>query len=529
MQGDTTEPGLATGPHDHRRRQAAAGPATGGFADYGGATGRTDMVERLQRWTGWMGGPLWMPIILLVEFAFIASMAVDPRLTVLAVGGIAAAVLVVEQPLLGVALLLGARLLSTGATVFFRIGHMGIGPFEPALLLCLGALAFHGVFHRVRFWRAWPWRNAFLALGGFITLTILWSQSRSETIGEIIPLALVLANTLVILTFTRTWRDFRLLLLAWIGTCVLIALIATFTDNSAFLSSTQSFQAAAGGGRETGLGQQPNWYAMNLMFIIPTCFGMALVERNRLLKLALVGAGAFIFFSMLQSGSRGGAYATLIGGGLVALANRHFRKWFLRLMVASVVVGGLIVASNLSGAAALGRIASNGITLNQSYRQWNWEVCWQLFQDTHGLGIGAGGYTIVLPRYNYYLSQSLYDYPHGIFWEFLAHYGVIGLALLAWLIVAIVRMAADIVASTRGTVAEVVAWTMPAAMLGYFAWSFMEFTLTEKPFWEFLSLYTALYFVARRAQAGEIDPIPEWTLRPRLLGMGGETGQRPAS
>ncbi len=486
------------------------------------------MVERLQRWTGWMGGPIWMPLILLVELVFVASMAFDPRLTVLAVGAVATAIVVIEQPLFGVAMLLAARLLSTGATVFFRIGHMGIGPFEPALLLCLAALGFHGVFHRINFWRAWPWRNAFLALVGFVATTVLWSLSRSETIGEVIPLGLVLANTLVILAFTHTWKDFRFLVYAWIGTCVLIALIATFTDNSAFLSSTQSFQAAAGGGRETGLGQQPNWYAMNLMFIIPTCFGMALVERHKLLKLGLVGAGGFIFYSMLQSGSRGGAYATLIGGGLVALANPHFRRWFLRLAGASAAVGGLIVASNLSGAAALGRIASNGITLNQSYRQWNWEVCWQLFRDTKGLGIGAGGYTIVLPDYNYYVAQSLYDYPHGIFWEFLAHYGVIGLALLAWLMVAIVLMARDIVAMTRGTVAEVVAWTMPAAMLGYFAWSFMEFTLTEKPFWEFLALYTSLYFVAKRAHAGDVDPIPAWTNRPRLLAdrMGVSPDQR---
>ncbi len=474
------------------------------------------MVERIQRWTSWMGGPLWLPIILMIELAFIMTLAVDPRLTILAVVAVAGALAVIERPLLGVAILIGARLLSTGALVFFRIGRMGIGPFEPALLLCLAALGFYAVFHRTRFWRDWPWRNPFLAIIFWVGLSGMWAVSAKDTIGELIPLFLVLANTLVILAFTRTWSDFRLLLYAWIAACTSIALLATFTDNSALLDSSVSFQAAAGGGRETGLGQQPNWYAMNLMFIIPSCFGLALVERSRLLKLALVGSGSFIFFSMLQSGSRGGAYATLIGGGLVALAHPQFRRWFLRLSAASAVVGTAIIASNLSGAAALGRITSNALALNQSYRQWNWAVCWQMFRDTYGLGIGAGGYEDLLPEYNYYLSQSLYDYPHGIFWEFMAHYGIVGFLLAGWLLSAIVFMARDIVRLTKGTVAEVVAWTMPAAMLGYFAWSFAEFTLTEKPFWEFLALYTALYLVAQRA-VDDNDPIPAWTDRPRLF------------
>ena len=472
------------------------------------------MTEALQRWTAWLGGPLWLPIILLLELVLVATLAIDPRITLGLVGAVAVAVAVVERPLLGVVMLIFARLLSTGATIFFRIGRMGIGPFEPALILCLCALLFYAVFHRTRVWGSFPWRVPFLAMVGWIGLSGMWSVSVSETVGELIPLALVLANTVVILAFVREWKDFRWVLYAWVGSCVAIGLLSSVADKLTFLQAA-SFKAAEGGGRETGLGQQPNWYAMNLMFIIPSCFGLALVERGRLLRLGLVGSGAFIFYSMLQSGSRGGAYATLIGGMLVALAHPGFRKWFLRLAAGTAVLGFFIIASDLSGAKALTRVTSNALTLNQNYRQWNWEVCWQMFRDTWGLGIGAGGYEDMLPKYNYFVSESLYDYPHGIFWEFLAHYGVVGLLILGWLILAIGLMARDLVRLTRGTVAEVIAWTMPAAMLGYFAWSFAEFTITEKPFWEFLALYTSLYLVARRAASGGA-PIPPWTNRPRL-------------
>jgi O-antigen ligase len=172
-------------------------------------------------------------------------------------------------------------------------------------------------------------------------------------------------------------------------------------------------------------------------------------------------------------------------------------------------------------AKALTRISSN-LSLRQNFRQLNWLVCIQMFGDTWGRGIGAGGYTTLLPIYNNYVATSLYDYPHGIFWELIAHYGVVGLGLAGWLVVQVVRMTAKLVRWTRGTEAEVFAWTMPAAMLGYAAWSFVEFTINDKPFWEWLSLYTALYLIVKRHQE-EGRPLPAWEARlPRIFNRGAE-------
>ncbi len=458
---------------------------------------------------------LWVLLLLIVEAVLVLTIAIEPRTTVGLVGALAGALLVLERPLVGVVLLIAARLLSTGALVFVRIGKMGIGPFEPVLLLCLGALTFYAIFHRTRIWAAFPWKAPFLALVALTGVSIFWNTNSKDAITELIPMALIMANALVILTFVRTWQDLRLVLLAWVGTCILVGILNQFSSQLTFLD-TASFKAAEGGGRSTGLGQQPNWYAMNLMFIIPTTFGLALVERARWLRISLIIAGAWIFYSMLQSGSRGGAYATMIGGVLVSFAHPSFRKWFSRLGVATVIGGGFIVLSDLSAAKAITRVTSNALVLTQNYRFWNWEVCWNMFQDTFGLGIGAGGYEDLLPSYNYYVSQSLYDYPHGIFWQMLAHFGLPGLVILAWLILTIFWMSREVIRLTKGTVAEIIAWTMPAAMLAYFAWSFVEFTISDKPFWEFLTLYTVLYLLAKRAEKGEIT-IPAWDRRTDFL------------
>ena len=474
------------------------------------------MWDRAQRLTSWSGGVLGLLAILLVEFLLVGVFVLQPEGALALIIGFVGVVMILDKPILGVGVLLTARLVSTGATVFFRIGRMGIGPMEPALLLCLSALVFHAALSKRPLWRDWPWRTAYLAFMAWVGLSLLWSVNPGSGLGEILPMLIVLANCLVILGFVTTWDDFRLMLWFWVGSCVSIGLIALMSDSLGISVSDVSFKAASGGGRETGLGQQPNWFAMNLMFIIHTCFGMALLERRRWLRYALIGAGFFIFVMMLKSGSRGGAYATLIGGVLAAMAHPLFRKWFVRFAVLTAVIFTIGILFDIGDSSkALTRIGSN-LSLHSNIRQLNWLVCMQMFADTYGLGIGVAGYEDLLPTYNNYIAQSLYDYPHGIFWEIIAHFGLIGLLLAGWVLVMVARMVRDLVEMSRGTEAEVFAWTMPAAMLGYAAWSFVEFTINEKPFWEFLSLYTALYLIVKKANdSGEA--LPSWSAPIALL------------
>ncbi len=477
-----------------------------------------EFSQRIDAWTRWAGGPRGLFLIVLVQLAAVGVFVFEPKAVVAAVLGLIGVLVVLERPILGVGLLIAARLLSTGALVFFRIGRMGIGPFEPVLLLCLLALVVHAANHGVTLWRSWPWRGPFLVLVGWIGFSLLWSVEKRDGISELIPLMMVLANTMVILAFVRRWEDFRLMLWFWVGAAVMVGVLTIATDALGISTTSVTFKAAEGGGRETGLGQQPNWFAMNLMFIIHTCFGLAMVEKRTRVKVCLVVSGFFIFVMMLKSGSRGGAYATLIGGVLAALAHPLFRKWFARFAVATALIFAIGIVFDFGDTQkALTRIAGD-LSLRQNYRQLNWLTCLQMFMDTFGRGIGAGGYETLLPTYNNYVAQSLYTYPHGIFWEFLAHYGLVGLLLLCWLLLSIFHMAAELVRMSKGTEAEVFAWTMPAAMLGYAAWSFVEFSFTEKPFWEFLSLYTALYLIVRKySKEGKQIPPFEATM-PRLWG-----------
>ncbi|MBK9643785.1 MAG: hypothetical protein IPO67_01270 [Deltaproteobacteria bacterium] len=459
-----------------------------------------------------LGGPWALVAIFGLQlFTFLLFM-IEPVLAAALAAGLAAAGAVLVSPLAGVALLIAARLFTTGAIVFTYIGGFGIGPYELVLVLCALAVVVRASLDRLPLNIQFPWRAPFLALFSWICLSLTWSVSRSEGIKDILPLVMVMANVGAILAFVRTWRDFLWMVRAWLITCVGIGLVTILIDQLGITVGV-SFKAAESGGRETGLGQQPNWFAMNLFFVIPAAFGLALVERQLWARLAAVVGGLFVMFSMLGAGSRGGAYATVIGVALTALGHPTLRRYLVGIGGVSAVGVAAAAILDIGGIGrALGRIAL-GVSLEQNYRPWNWAACVQMFTDTYGRGIGVGGYETLLPDYNYLLSQSLYTYPHGIFWEVIAHYGIVGLGLVTWLVFVVIKMSADTIRLARGTEAVVFAWAFPASMLGYVAWSFVEFTLAEKPFWEWLALYTALTLALQRGERP-----PAWGAKAAVTG-----------
>ncbi|MBN1334969.1 MAG: O-antigen ligase family protein [Deltaproteobacteria bacterium] len=478
------------------------------------------LSARIARAFRWCGSGWVILGILAVQLVLAGVFAWDWRIAVVLPVGLAVALVVLERPVAGVALLVAVRLLDTSAHALVQIGHTHIGLFEPILLFALVAVVLHGVRHERRILGAWPWRRPFLGFFAFACLSLTWSADRSAGVSEILSIAVILANAVVILTFVRTPRDVLVVLYAWLAASVGIGLFS-FVSGALGVQDPGPWQAAAGGGRETGLGQQPNWFAMHLMFIVLPAFGLARVQPRRLGRWVLLGAGLCVFLAQLGSGSRGGVVAVLVGGLLAAFALPGFRRWFFAFVLLIAVLLGVASWEDVGvSSRAVQRISENLAPTWGAVRGLNWRTCVQMFQDTWGLGIGAGAYVARLPEYSGFLYASVHRYPHGIFWGLLAHYGVVGLVLAGWLVAAVLGMTRRLAAWTRDSSLHVVTWTVAATMAGYAAWSFVEFEYNEKPFWEFLSLYTALYLAVERAVRDGV-PLPAPPGRPGALASRG--------
>ncbi len=462
--------------------------------------------------------PLFWIGVILAQILLLALFVYDYRISIVLVAGIVAVTVMLDRPIWAVGFMLGARISSTATTSFFTIGKVSVGMFEPVLLFTLIALTFKAVLVQKRLIRWWPWQPVYLAYFAWSSLGLLWCTKFSDGLKDIIGLCVILATNLVIICFIETWEDVKLMLWFWIITCATIGVLSMFGDKLGLTSYASMWKASAGGGRETGLGQQPNWYAMNLMFVIHSCGGFALIQKRPIVRWGLMLTTVWIFLSMMTSGSRGGAYSIVIGGFLAALGQPRFRAWFVGFAAVGIGLFALAYVGDLGDLdKGLDRISLNlGVLFTQDIRGMNWAACIGMFWDTHGIGIGPGGYIDNLQKYSDWLYHSVYRYPHGIFWGEVAHHGVIGVILLFGIVLSVTLMARDVIKYTKGTEAEVLAWSMPASMAGYFAWSFVEFNFDEKPFWEWLGLYTALYFVARRSwearEKGLPGDIPKWTL-----------------
>jgi O-antigen ligase len=377
---------------------------------------------------------------------------------------------------------------------WMRIGGLNLGVFEPLLGLALVVCVAHGVLRRSSLFPAIPWRAPLLGLFFWQMLGLGWAHRPAAGLQELVAVGVILVSATIIGVFVRTWEDFRRMALTWVGASVLVALISVTTDFNQVASAGKVWEIAARGGRETGLGQQPNWFAMNLMFSVLLAFALALTEKRWAVRIFLAGCGAAIFFAQLRSGSRGGAYAIVIGGGLVACSRPAIRRWMLRFAVVGVILFGVgVFLGEDSTRKGLMRIWLNlGNLWRSDVRGRSWWVCIEMFRNTWGIGIGPGSFAVLLEQYDWKLFSSIHRYPHGIFWGVMAHYGIVGLSLALWGAVAVFRMGRGILERTRGTEAEVFAWVMPATIVGYVAWSFVEFNFDDKPFWEYLALYTVL-------------------------------------
>lgn len=450
-------------------------------------------------------------VVLGANMAGALMMAIDPKLALAFLAGLIGGAILVERPLWAIGVLIAGRLTSTGATAWVTIGRIHVDLFELALVIAGVAVLAAAI--RERYWRfdmrMITWRIPVVGLLCLQSASVLWCLDRGEWAGEVLSTVVLLATTLAITVFIRTWEQARNLLSVWVLVCLSVAILAAAGFG---VASEDAAHEMSQTGRQGGFGQHPNWYSMNLMYAPLTALALGASASTKGRARLWWFAGFTVAVAQMQSGSRGGTYALFIGVVAMSILHPALRRKAMQGVVAVAAAATatiVLIGGTLGNVTA--RIFEVQVIMSRGIRLGNWKSCIGMLFDTYGRGIGAGGYDPALERVNPVLADSQYSYPHGIFWEVIAHYGVIGLWLGLLFGYRVIKMGVDALRLSLHLPQSTMIAAMLATMMGYGAWSFWEFTIADKPFWEYLAIYTAvcLSVLEGRDEKTEGDDEPD--------------------
>jgi O-Antigen ligase len=363
--------------------------------------------------------------------AFVASEIGYLAALVLPIGA-AAAVLVWQRPIVGVQL----ALLSVPLEFFsVRIGgDAGLSPTELLMILTAGCALVHWAL------RGRPPIPASLQALAAVCVAVALSVVGAE--DQVIVFKIVLmwsAFTVVgLLVANAETDDLRRVLacLAIGGGVAGFVAVAGGTDQS----------LVGGGAIATNRAQagftQPNVLAFFLVMAIPIAVAVSAGRSLPGRLFFLVMAGGAVWGLMLTL-SRTGLLGTAVALGVLLLWP-GFRR------VAAVALAALLVFSmfNLDTlaesrqASVVGeRLATLGSaqTRSEDPRWMIYERTPELIADHPLLGVGAGNFSLVAERYGIRDEGTPFEHAHNVPLTIAAELGLVGLAALVWLVVAVAR------------------------------------------------------------------------------------------
>lgn len=246
-------------------------------------------------------------------------------------------------------------------------------------------------------------------------------------------------------------RTVRWLLLTLAVSGAVVGLIATVRSGGGSEISLLG-QGQTAEGRAEGSFGSPNTLATFEALALPGALALAVASRGAIRPVAAT-AFALSFAGVALSLSRGGLLA--IAGALAVMA---FWPPFRRVVL---LAGLVIVPLALSGANPLGevevvdtvseRITSLEYSAQQNQRLDIWAATPAIVADHPVVGVGIGQYSVVAPRYGLAGPfEETFEHAHNIPLTIAAELGLVGLAALTWLAVALVALVVRAYRSASG-------------------------------------------------------------------------------
>lgn len=351
-------------------------------------------------------------------------------------------------------------------------------------------------------------------LPAWAAMSLLWAESSPPVTNAIVKYAVNGALFLIVYTAVRTRRQVVLVLGAFV-------LSAAFSAAYGLLVPAES----------TGYGElerlsgpigDPNALARLLvpgLVVAAVLAGLDSLSSPK--RMLATGAAVLCGVGLVLTFSRGGLFALV---GALAIALFFAGRW--RAQVGVLVVGVALLAGGYYAASPEARDRLTNVD-GGSGRTDLWRVGWEMAQDRPLLGVGAGNFGEVSPRYlgeagllrRSDLIVSTPNVLHNTYLGTLVELGVVGaglwLALLGFSLACLVRAARTSMRANDAGM-ELLARGLFVALIGMLAADFFISEPYNKHLWLLLALAPAVLAVARSRSVAETrTPATKVTSGPR--------------
>lgn len=198
------------------------------------------------------------------------------------------------------------------------------------------------------------------------------------------------------------------------------------------------------GMRASGSYLCPNHFANLIELLLPFCLAMMVTSSaGPGLRILSVYSIALFLPVLFLTQSRSGWVAAALGFGVTGLllAWRHSRRAFVTTLLVLPTVG-LLVTATLWHTAPVFKERVIGMSVGApdeavKIRLLMWDDTLEMIADKPVLGHGPGSWEWEYPRFQRHDVQLYFDLAHQEFLQLLAEYGIVGLLLMTWAVVAL--------------------------------------------------------------------------------------------
>jgi len=452
------------------------------------------------------------------------SAALDATGIGILLGAVAACMVAVRAPSLGLHLLVGFVWLNLSQVM---VRHHDVPSVLQVLVLPLFLAAWADGRSRTARAGTWPWSPTALlaAYTGLLLLSTTWARNPSLADARTLDVfkAGVLFVVIVLLASTRARVRVAAMVTVASGTVlaglgVLQHVTGDFTNDHWGLARIKLAQIhdQVVEPRIAGPLGDPNFFAQILLVLVPVALALTWSSRRVGGRVAGYGAAAVLVAGTVLTYSRGGALALAVVL-ILALLSRGLgaRRLLVGLALLSVLVLSL-PRDFTRRLLTLGEILPGSdevLDPDSSFgkRRLMVAVAWRMFLDRPLLGVGAGNYTARFPEYVEEVSSVAREYepdgpnyPHSLYLEVLAETGLAGLALFGLALAACFAGLARARAAfgEAGLAAELaLARGLEIALIGYLLSSVFLHGHHIRYLWLLLALAASLYRVSRTGGA----------------------------